>query len=422
MLTNATPYSQPLANGLILKSVSTAADVERLAAFNAHIHGAETSGMCRALILDHPDTRPEHWLFVEEDASQRIISSLCLIPWRWQYEGIELRSGEMGFCGTLEEYRNRGLVRTLMQRHRELLNEGGYEVSNIQGIPYFYRQFGYEYALPLEGGWRLGLDQIPVEAVSQFHICRADVTSIPSLSSFYEAAASDLALSTKRDEATWRYLLDPAHDAAFVPEYWLISDNQQAPIGYVAVQRGGFGEGLNVSEVSRLNSAAVTATLNHLRQLAIERSKPFIRLIPAGNSSLIRLAMRYGAQDQGRYAWQLHLPDAPRLLQKLGPVLERRLAASAFADLSEDVTINLYRTAITLHFERGKLKRTESGSAAEYHGSISIPPLLLAPLIFGWRTADELAACFPDFSVWGRHRYLIDVLFPKMESFLYTIY
>src|SRR5512145_2367464 len=101
MFTATIPYVKSLGQGLTLKSVGSLEDVERIAAFNKIIHGPGVEVMARTLILQHPHTRPEHWLFVEEDATQRIVSSICLLPWRWRYDGIELRSGEMGICGTL---------------------------------------------------------------------------------------------------------------------------------------------------------------------------------------------------------------------------------------------------------------------------------------------------------------------------------
>ena len=155
------PYRKELGNGLILKSVADERDAERLAAFNAVIHDEGVAAMARALIFHHPNTRPEHWLFVENEPTGQVVSSLCLIPWTWRYEDVALKAGEMGIVGTLEAYRHRGLIRALVARFDELLREGGYDLSHIQGIPYFYRRFGYEYAIPLEAGLRVEPYLIP---------------------------------------------------------------------------------------------------------------------------------------------------------------------------------------------------------------------------------------------------------------------
>jgi hypothetical protein len=53
---------------------------------------------------------------------------------------------------------------------------------------------------------------------------------------------------------------------------------------------------------------------------------------------------------------------------------------------------------------------------------ISIPPQLLASLVLGYRSRDELAPHAPDLRVWGRGQVWCDVLFPKMEAWIDTIY
>ena len=161
MLTNTEPLSRSLGDGLVLKSVADEHDMGRVADLNSAIHDPGVGDMARELILHHPDTRPEHWLYVEDTATSQVVSTICLIPWKLRYKDVTLNAGEVGLVGTLEPYRKRGLIRAQFARHAELLQEGGYDLSHIQGIPYFYRQFGYEYAMPLEGGWRVDLHLVP---------------------------------------------------------------------------------------------------------------------------------------------------------------------------------------------------------------------------------------------------------------------
>lgn len=412
---------QPLNDGLTLKSVHTLEDVERWAMFQGHIHGEGVAAMSQAMILHHPATRPEQWLYIEEDATRRIVSALCLIPWRWRYEEAELKVGEVGIVATLEEFRNRGLSRALTIQHRALLQAGSYDISHIQGIPYFYRQFGYEYAMPLEGGYRLELRDVHESESNPMVIRPAGEADIPVLIRFYQAAADDLAISAYRSDAEWRYLLTHSLGTEMAVDYFLVIDAAGQPAGYVGVQRFGFGEGLNVNEVSRLNSATAAAVLGFLKGLAVERGKLFIRLMPPGNSTLQKVAAAWGAQNTGRYAWQINIPNVARLLGIIGPVLERRIAQSALAGYTSVVPINLYRETVLLHLEAGNLAQVETVPGKQMAG-INVPPLLFAPLVLGWRTAGELAAIYPDFSVWAEWKLLVDVLFPRLESYLYSPY
>lgn len=406
-----------LDSGLTLKSVASERDAERLITFNGQIFGDDVAALTRSLMLHHPHTRPDYWLYIEDQSE--IVSALVLIPWEWRYAGVTLKAGEMGIVGTRESHRNRGLIRALDLRFKQLLRDNDFHLSPIQGIPYFYRQFGYEYALPLEAQWTLELRQLTAEPQPGYTVRLATLDDIPTLMRLYAEAASPLDLSAERDAATWRYLLEHAAGTATEAETWLLLDNAHHPVGYWRISRYGFGEGLIVSEASRLSVTAANALLVWLKQAALERHKPYIRFNLPASSDLIRIAQGYGAHDNGAYHWQIHVVDAARLLRQLTPVLESRLAASPFAGLNQRVYLNLYREAVELYFDHGQLRKVTTVPA---QGAIRLPPNLLAPLVLGYRTRADLAAVYPDVSISGESQFLIDVLFPRMESFIYTNY
>lgn len=423
MFTSTDPCVQRLDDHLVLTSVSTMDDVDRLAEFNGLIHDAHVADMTRALILHHPCTRPEHWLFIRDERTGQIVSSVCLIPWTWHYGEVELKAGEQGIVGTLPEYRHRGLIRALNRCFKELLRDGEFDLSPIQGIPYFYRQFGYEYAIPLEGGWHIGAYQIPDDPPrgESYQFRRATLEDLPALVRLYDEAACSLNIHAVRSAAVWRYLIEHEPHTGSASETWLVLDESGGIAGYWRMEKFGFGEGLIVSDASRLSHPAALAVLRKVKALAAERGKPYIRLASADSSPLIHAAKAWGAQNTGRYAWQIHIPDPARLLRAIAPVLEARIAASSFAGLSQTLHLNLYRESFDLRFEKGRLAAVEAVGFSD-EGEIRLPPPLLAPLVLGWRSRDELRQSHPDVSIWGQSAYLIDVLFPKMESFIYTTY
>jgi predicted acetyltransferase len=423
MLVVTSTYRRTLDHGLILRAVEDREDVERLAAFNGQIHGPGVAAMTHALILEHPATRPEHWLFVEEESSRTIVSALCLLPWTLRYGSVSLRAGEMGIVGTLAPYRGRGLVRALNERFSTLLGEGGYLLSHIQGIPYFYRQFGYDYAMPLEAHWRVELDTIvnsQPSAPRRFHFRPATVSDIPLLTRLYRESAALLDIAAERDEEIWPYLLGPSTGTAMVADTWLALD-ESGPAGYFRVAQHGFGSGLIVNEASRLSLEAAEAVLYHLKSIAVERQKPYIRLNLPANSLLVELARWRGCAAGAAFAWQLRIPDPALLLTTLAPVLEQRLAASHLASITHTLRLNLYRSTIDLRFDTGKLAIVAHASA-EPADEVRLPPPLLAPLVTGYRTFDELARTSHDVSADGPGRALAAILFPPMQAFLYTIY
>jgi GNAT superfamily N-acetyltransferase len=412
------PYERLLDNGLKLKSISGPDDAERLIAFNASIFGAGVGAMTRSLMFHHPATRPDYWLYIEADGE--IVSSLALIPWEWRYDEVTLKSGEMGIVGTHEGFRNRGLIRLLDARFKELLRDDGFHLSHIQGIPYFYRQFGYEYALPLEEHWRAELHTLSTQPAPRIRFRLATVEDIPALMRFYEAEARQLNISAVRSADTWRYLLEQAAGTATESEIWLLETDNK-PVAYCRIPREGFGDGLIVDEVSRVDPHTANTLLGWLKSVALERGKPYIRFNLPETSDLLRLARSSGVYRAGGYQWQIHVVDAARLLRQLSPALERRLADSPFANLTQTVFINLYRSGVELHFEAGKLKAVKAVSRP-VRGDINIPPNLLAPLVLGYHSREELSAFYPDLGIYGQSGSLVDALFPKMAAFLHTLY
>lgn len=422
MLVFSNPYQASLGDGLILKSIANEQDVERLAQFNGAIHDQGeplVANLSRQLMLHHPATRPDYWLYIEDETTGQIVSALCLIPWRWRYEDVELKAGEMGIVGTLESYRGRGLVRALDRRFKELLAAGEYDISHIQGIPYFYRQFGYEYALPLEGGYHVPLHTVPPipEGVT---FRKATVDDIPTLVKLYDAASSALSISAVRDAETWAYLFGPAQQTETASDFWLVYQAGE-PSAYWRHAHHGFGNGLIVAEVSALSVEAAAAVLGHAGEIAQEKHKPYIRLNIPRKHTLAQVALAYGGHDTGTYAWQIHIPDARRLLNKLRPIFERRIADSPFAGLDRSFVVNLYRQAVEIRFESGRCTQVNALGYQD-DGDLNIPPNVFVPLVLGYRSREELAANYPDLGCWGENQLLGDTLFPTVESFLYTNY
>jgi len=410
-----------LEEGLVLRTAGSEDDVARVAAFNGAIHGSGVDPFTRHLFLHHPHTHVEDLIFVEDERSGQVVSSLCLIPSTWSYGGVRIPAGEMGIVGTLEEYRRRGLIRAQVALFKRRLRQRGCLLSHIQGIPYYYRQFGYEYALPLEGGLRLELRHVPIPPDGSITFRPATPEDAPILSRLYDAAAADLDIHAVRDEATWRYVLTRSAGTEMEREIWILQDRAGQVAGYVCAPKVHFGDELTVNEVSRLGFDGAVATLHHLKTLARERDKPGLRLtLPAG-CTLMRLARSLGAHDLGTYAWQIHVPDVAALLRALGPALERRIAASALAGLTRDVDLDLYRETVRLRFRSGALAEvTDLGFTGG--GSIQIPPPQFTPLLLGYRTREELHATHPDLRIAPAWRLLVDTLFPKTTSFLYTAY
>jgi len=158
-----------LGDGLVLRR-STRADADALADFNSRIHSEEgfdkpdeRVGIWAKdlLVSNHPTFGEGDYTIVEETSTGKIVSSMNLISQDWLFAEIPIKVGRPELVGTLTEFRNRGLVRQQFEVVHQWSAERGEDIQAITGIPYYYRLFGYEMALNLDGGRAGYKPQVP---------------------------------------------------------------------------------------------------------------------------------------------------------------------------------------------------------------------------------------------------------------------
>src|SRR6476620_12558376 len=79
----------------------------------------------------------------------------------WEDDGIVFPDGRPEIVATMPDFRNRGLIRAIFELIHARSAAEGQLAQGITGISYYYRQFGYEYALDLGGRRSVYLAAIP---------------------------------------------------------------------------------------------------------------------------------------------------------------------------------------------------------------------------------------------------------------------
>ena len=251
--------------------------------------------------------------------------------------------------------------------------------------------------------------------------CRPGTAAdLPAMQRLYDEAVQDLGISACRDDGIWKYLWEHAPSTDTGCEGWVVEDSDKNVIGYFRMEERPWWPSISVNEASLLNYNTALAVLQQLKKLAIDREKPYIRLALPRDCVLMETARYHGAHELETYAWQIHIPDMGRLLRAIGPVLERRLEESPFSGLTEEVKLNFYREAVALNFVDGKIEKVQKLDSSD--GSIRVPPRAAVPLLLGYRNREELQDSWPDMGMPPKEAYLMDILFPKMTSHIYTIY
>lgn len=438
-----------MGNGLVLRR-STLQDAEALAEFNATIHSddgpekpderlaAWTSDL---LTRPHPTFTEGDFTVVEDTLSGRIVSSMSLISQTWSYAGINFKVGRIELVGTHPDYRNRGLVRAQFDAVHQWSAERSELVQAITGIPYYYRQFGYEMAMNLGGG-RLGyLPLVPKLKEGEQEVYRfrpAGAGDLPLIMNLYELGCQRSLVSCVWGEQEWLYELNGKSEKNINRvELRVIEGNGGEAVGFLAHSFFNWANGvtlpLTLFELKPGVSwaAATPGVIRYLKETgevyAQQSGKePFgVFGFWLGEDHPAYLVIRDRLPRVRKpYAWYLRVPDLAGFLNHILPVLHSRLEKSAYSGHSGELKLTFYRSGLQFTFVQGRITAIQpwTPSPVGHSGDAGFPDLTFLQMVFGYRTFEELDASFADCWSDNDDAYgLLNVLFHRQPSNVWPI-
>lgn len=434
--------ARELGDGLVVRQ-ATRTDRKAIVEFNGSVHAgghdwlAEIAKWNRDLVSGgHPTCGPEWFTVVEDTVTGEIVSSLCLIPVVLSYAGVRLPVGVPELVGTKKEYRRRGLIRAQFDVIHGWSDAAGHVMQIIGGIPHFYRQFGYEMALPIPRCHRGLASAAPTLKKGEkepFRVRAARPDDVAFIARTYERGLRRCLVAGAMDAELWQYELEGrTRGGMHHKELRVIETAGGRRVGFIAHGRepARGRERVNVSayelapDVSWL--AVTPSVLRYLndygrRQAArVNKGFSYIDCYFADTHPVLRAASTFFRPFWGAYAHYVRVADLPGILRRVRPVLERRLAESIAARHTGELKLNFYGDGLRLAFASGKLKKVEAWRVGE-GASASFPFLTFLQLIFGRRSCRELQDAYPD--CWGYEEatVLLDILFPKCPSEVWTV-
>lgn len=374
---------------------------------------------------------------VENTSTGEIVSTCCHISQTWSYDGIPFKVGRPELVGTQKAYRRRGLVRQQFEILHLWSKERGELAQAITGIPYYYRQFGYEMTLSLGGG-RSG-DEVHVPKLKEdeedpYHLRLALEDDLSFLMTTYERGCKRYMVTALWDEALWRYEQTGKRKYNINRvEFYIIEDNEGRSVGFIGIPpiKWGGRSTLTMYELApgftwaEVSPSVIRFLWQKGESLAEEQNQPQKSFgfwlgdsHPAYDAITSKLP-----QDHKPYSFYMRIPDLPAFIEKITPVLEERLADSAFAHFSGEITLNFYRGGLSLTFKDGHLEEIKALESADPEKSTAnFPPLVFLHLVFGYRTFNELDHAFTDCYAKNKEMInLLNALFPKKPSQVWAI-
>jgi Acetyltransferase (GNAT) domain len=441
------PLPGSVGAGLVLRT-ARAGDAEQLAEFNASVHADDTipgealaEWTLELFEIPPPGFRAEDDIVVVEDtASGRLVSSLCLIPQTWSYAGVPTSVGQPELVGTHPDYRRRGLVRVQFEAIHARSAELGQQWQIIGGIPWYYRQFGYSYALDLPPfpTWRWGRT-LP-ERPDGFTLRPAVEADVPFLARLDEAAATRPWLCCLRGVDGMTYEVTRRPGALPTGRVLVVEESPPGaphgavePIGCVVhssrVRHGRVHLWILELVAGRNWLEPTAAVLAHVAAWGAEHpdgpATGVTLLMPDGHPARRCVSTRLEQPVGSPYGLYVRVPDLPEFLRAVAPALDARVESSPAVGFCGELTIDLFTERLELRFDTGRLvavERVVAPEGTEDSVDLRMPHEAVLHLLLGNRSLAEVGDGFADCAVGtDRGGLLGEVLFPRMPLTAWTV-
>ena len=344
---------------------------------------------------------------------EEMVSQLGLREYQMRFGSARLKLGGIDGVGTREEYRNKGYSRRVMEHTIAFMNENGFDVSMLFGIPNFYHKFGYATAIP-ETYVEFDTKDVPA-AVPTYQVRKFQTEDVPKVVELYSTNNAERTGTPLRTGIGWKEF---TQRAGIVPDPYVVLNEADEVIGYFVCD----GDNAKKDMIERnctlvdigFQDRTIFETIAHFLAHGVEYiSAERIRCaIPADHPFAI-FCRRYGCRTNTYtpkdHMGMMRIINQSSTLEKMTGELEKRLQRDA--DLSQwrgKILISTDLGQDCLEIDQGSVAHTNSCENA-FH--LEIPQDKLIQLMMGRRSIEDLAV-EPD--VWVNVGIIpvLDTLFP----------
>lgn len=407
-----------LGNGLVLREAQPG-DLDQIAALLV-ARGEPVDALDHQLVVADSAAGWQTCAVVVE--GDRVVSTLTLLDEELQLttgglaEPVLIPAGQVELVATDATYEGRGLVRALMGWAHDLSCARGHLMQVMIGIPYFYRKFGYSYAIDIAPRRPLA-QPLPTTARDGFEVRPATLADLPQVERLQATAQTVADLRMPHPGPRWRWLLE--HEASTT---WVaLRSGDIVATGRMTPP----SDGLLLAELAASDPDGALALVASAERMARAESDTAVVMVADRPGTTAGDVVRQvtGPPSPGAQQYYTRIPNAAALLDRIRPVLDARLAASGIQP-PETVVLSTFEAHLRMPVVDGRLGPVEPGGTMQSPGRVGgagVAPDLLAPTLFGPHGIDGMARRHPDVFP-GRHGELMAALFPPVTSDLLTYY
>jgi predicted acetyltransferase len=416
-------FEKLISDNLILKIARVDNEIEReqIAEINEKIHGAGLGDYIRRIFDQHPRKDEILFFYIEHLTDDRIVSTAAMLPLEWNNQNVKFKVAEMGFVGTLEEYRGQGLYSIINEYFELAAQERGMYVSALVGIPYFYRIFGYDFALTSLSWYQLSTDNIPIEETVGVTIREAKEEDIRIIQKLYIQSNKQFEFCTSLHLESAKFRLICNKISTFNSITYIVEEDH-IPVGFFSLTKSSDESSTDINLIYNLTKNQMMKVLEFVR---IKNGKEIqeLKINIDSSTELAKYLESLNANLTFKWPWQIKILNFFEFINLMKPVLEERINSSIFAGLNTNFSISNYREIITMTFHNGKIIDIEQEkNYPTSQCNLRISPFIISSLLFAYRSVSEIKYIITDTLYKKTDLALIDVLFPKKPSQPYSYY
>jgi N-acetylglutamate synthase-like GNAT family acetyltransferase len=393
-----------LPDGAVLRTAA-GGDLEELYALVAD-RGVPEDAYDLQLVVEGEGSGIDGTAVVEQDG--HVVATATLLDETLIVGDTPLAVGQIELVAARKDYEHRGYVRALVQWCHERSRLRGHVTQVMIGIPYFYRRFGYVYAIPMHPYAALQTRPEPDPAID---VRLASDSDIPEMAALQDRAQRHFDVSMPHGDETWRWLLerDGTQQVVATRRHEIVACARTTP--FVG------NEPVLVAEIASSDPAAVAMLLTTACGPDAARDTQ-VQLRPG----IVGLPELLGPPQRPDW-YYVRIPDIADLFAALRPELERRLQSSDFATADQLVELSFWESQLAFPIANGRVGPITAGGPRQIivsEGGSGLPPDAVPHLVFGCGAAG-LEDRFAD-GFLGDQADVMQVLFPPQRADLLAFY
>ena len=340
--------------------------------------------------------------------NEQDVSRLWIHEYQMRFGTALLKLAGIAGVGTIEEHRNKGYSRRVMEDSTAFMTENGFDVAMLFGIPDFYPKFGYATALP-ETWVELDTEEART-AVSTYQIRKFETRDVPIILALYAANNTERTGAPLRDETRWNHFKMGSNFGIDADPFVVLNEASEV-IGYFVCDDA--EEKCILCDIGFQNRTIFETIAGFLGDRAKRIGAAQIECSMPADHPFAVFCRRYGCQtnldNPKNRGGMMRIINQFSTLKGITGELEKRLRRSAhLSQWSGKILISTDLGQDCLGIDRGRVVHTTSKANA-FH--LEIPQDKLIQLMMGRRSIEDLAI-EPDVSVTGGIIPVLETLFP----------